>query len=110
VTHRYANANAALDLLYIDDLIGAIVALLKMAAIGDFNVGTGVLTSTAAIAAMLRELIGGDIEIVSVPIAEDVACIAMDSRKAFDMSGWSPTVSVKDGVVRLLSDLNEKER
>ncbi len=85
-THRYANAEAALDLLYADDLVEAVTALLKSSAIGDFNVGTGVLTSTATVARTIRDLLGGRSEIGSVPIDEDAACIAMDSRKTFEAS------------------------
>jgi nucleoside-diphosphate-sugar epimerase len=109
-THRYTNADAALDLLYTDDLVEAVAALLKTSAIGDFNVGTGVLTSTATVARTIRDLLGGRSEIGSVPIDEDAACIAMDSRKAFEVSGWRPAVSATDGLKRVLAAHNEEER
>lgn len=109
VTHQYSNALPALDLLYIDDLVTAIVRALETAYLGDLNIGTGVITSTQRIAEILRDLMGGHSEIISTRIESDVACIAMVSRKAQDVLDWQPTIGIEQGLTRIISNYQTKQ-
>jgi nucleoside-diphosphate-sugar epimerase len=105
VTHTYNNGLPALDLLYLDDLVAAIVQTTGSEFCGDLNIGTGVVTSTHRIAEILRKLIGGQNEIVSTPIDGDTACIAMDAGKAQRVLGWNATIDIEHGLQLILSCL-----
>ncbi len=98
VTHRYTNAVPALDLLYIDDLVTAVVQAADSEFCGNLNVGTGVLTSTRAVAEILRDVLGGRSEIESTLIDGDTCCVAMDAGKARDVLGWQPATGIADGL------------
>ncbi len=103
VTHRYKNADPALDLLYVGDLARAMVAVIGSGFIGTLNLGTGILTSTRHVAQMIVDKLRSASRIEQSPIDADVACIAMDWRHARDQIGWQPEVSLEKGLDLILS-------
>ena len=103
VTHRYNNGPPALDLLYIDDLVAAVVQTVSSDFSGNLNIGTGEITSTRKIAEILLDLLDGQSEIDSTLIDSDTACIAMDSSKAQEVLGWQATIGVEQGLQRILT-------
>jgi UDP-glucuronate decarboxylase len=105
VTHRFNNGAPSLDLLYIDDLVSAVVKAVGSDFEGNLNIGTGVITSTQRIAEILREMLGGQSEIDSILINSDTAGIAMDASKAHKMLDWKPAVSVEQGLKMILEKL-----
>jgi UDP-glucuronate decarboxylase len=105
VTHRYNNGLPALDLLYIDDLIVAVVQTVGSDFTGNLNIGTGEITSTRRVAEMLRNLLGGNNEIDTTVIDSDIACIAMDAGKAKEVLGWQPKMGIDQGLQLILSNL-----
>jgi UDP-glucuronate decarboxylase len=105
VTHRFNNGAPSLDLLYIDDLVSAVVKAVGSDFEGNLNIGTGVITSTQRIAEILREMLGGQSEIDSILINTDTAGIAMDASKAHKMLDWKPAVSVEQGLKMILEKL-----
>lgn len=105
VTHRYNNGLPALDLLYIDDLVAALVKTVGSSFTGNLNVGTGVITTTYKVAEILRDLLGGRSEIDTTLIDSDTACIAMDAGKAKEMLDWQATISIEQGLHFVLSTL-----
>lgn len=105
VTHRYNNGLPALDLLYIDDLVAAVVQAVGSDFTGNLNVGTGVITSTYRVAEILRGLLGGQNEIESTMIDSDTACIAMDAGKAKNVLGWQSKIGIEQGLQLILSNL-----
>jgi len=105
ITHCYKNGPPALDLLHIDDLVSAFIATLKAEFTGTVNIGTGVLTSTREIAEMLRDRIGSSSRIAPAAIEAEVASIAMNWRRAETELNWRPTISLDDGLERLLSEM-----
>jgi len=98
VTHRYNNALPALDLLYIDDLVEAVVKATGKDFCGNLNIGTGVITSTYDIAEKLSGFLGKKTDISSTPIDSDTACIAMDNGKAQEVLGWQSTMTLEEGL------------
>lgn len=103
VTHRYNNGAPALDLLYIDDLVSALVKAVGSDFSGNLNIGTGVITSTLEIAEILREFLNGKVDIDSITISSDAACIAMDARLASEKLGWQAAIGIKKGLQNIVS-------
>lgn len=105
VTHSYNNGLPALDLLYIDDLVAAVVKTVSSNFSGNLNIGTGEITSTRKIAEILLGLLGSQSEIDSILIDSDTACIAMETSKAQEVLGWKATIGVEQGLQRILTGL-----
>jgi nucleoside-diphosphate-sugar epimerase len=103
VTHCYKNGAPALDLLYIDDLIAAIVKAVGNNFEGNLNIGTGILTSTTSIAKILLEILGGKSIIDFTNIENETACIAMNSSKAYKILGWKSNISLEKGLKYLVT-------
>lgn len=108
VTHRYIGGDAALDLLYIDDFVSALLATLRSGFEGTLNVGTGELTTTRQIAHMIRDHLGSGSSIEQSHIESEVACIAMNWRRAHEAIQWQPMVPLSQGLERLLSKLESE--
>ncbi len=104
-THRYRNGDPALDLLHVDDLISALVAVLRSGFVGTLNLGTGVVTSTRMIAQMLRDSLDSTSRIEHIDIETDVASIAMDWRRIQAELDWQPTIPLEKGLKRVLSEM-----
>lgn len=105
VTHRYNNGAPTLDLLYIDDLVSAVVKAVGSGFEGNLNIGTGVITSTQRIAEILREMLGAQSEIAPTLINSDTAGIAMDASKAHKTLDWKSAISVEQGLRMILENL-----
>ena len=103
VTHKYRNGRPALDLLYIDDLVAAVVSVVRTDSSCDFNLGTGCLTTTRGIAEILLELLNGKSELTELPLNADIANISMDSAKAKAVLGWKANVSLKQGLQKIIA-------
>lgn len=104
VTHRYNNGLPSLDLLYIDDLVAAVVKTVDSDFVGNLNIGTGEITSTRRIAEILLGFIGGQSEIDATLIDSDTAGIAMDAGRAQELLDWEPTLSIEQGLQFILSN------
>lgn len=104
VTHRYLNGDAALDLLHIDDFVDALVRACERDYVGVINVGTGITTSTRAIAEILKKEIGSNSCIEQTQIESHTACIAMSYQRASQVLGWYPKITLQEGLRRLLVD------
>lgn len=104
VTHRYSNGDPALDLIYIDDIVSAVVRAVGSEFSGNLNIGTGVTTSTIDIAKVLCDMYDMKIDIDSISISGDTACVAMDASLARDKLGWQPTIGVRDGLQNIFKN------
>lgn len=101
-THEYLNGFPALDLLHLDDLSSAVVAAVDSRAEGEFNIGTGVLTSTRDVARLIVEEEQSRSEIGHVPIDGYTSNIAIDSSKARSRLSWHPAVEFRNGLRALI--------
>lgn len=106
VTHHYQNGGAALDLLYLDDFVDAIVRVFRQQYVGKFNIGTGIVTSTHHIAEILKTEIGSESKIEQIQIDTTTACIAMNYQKAEHVLGWKPTVTLRAGLRHILTQMD----
>lgn len=93
----------SMDFVHVSDLARAVVAALE-AERGNMpiNIGTGVDTSIATLASILIDAVGADL----TPEFRDrdvlVSRRAADIRRAKQILGWSPTITVEQGMADLV--------
>jgi nucleoside-diphosphate-sugar epimerase len=90
------------DFIYVEDVVHAIDAAICSATSEDVvNVGTGNAISVAEIIALVTELVGQEPMVrVESQRAGDVALTRADVRKASELLGFRPRVSLRDGLLR----------
>lgn len=98
VTHRYLNGFPSLDLLHVEDLCTAIVVALERQIEDSINLGSGTGTSTAKIAKYIVDFLDSKSQIEHTEIAEYSSNIIMDISYAKTILGWSPKVSLIEGL------------
>ncbi|MCK4870754.1 MAG: NAD-dependent epimerase/dehydratase family protein [Gammaproteobacteria bacterium] len=106
VTHHYRNGPPALDLLHLDDFVEAITCTFRQGYFGTLNIGTGIVTSTRAIAEMIKAEIGSTSNIEQTQIDATTACITMNYQKAKHVLGWEPSVTLQAGLMRVLAQID----
>jgi UDP-glucose 4-epimerase len=91
------------DFTYVGDVVAANVLGLNSTVTGALNVGTGSETAIGDLVRRLCELAGyrGEPEREPLPPGE-VARSALDNSLAAERLGWSPAVSLDDGLARTL--------
>jgi UDP-glucose 4-epimerase len=93
------------DWVYVDDIVAAL--LLGLNTKGIFNVGTGRETTLLAALHIAEKMAGKEVGIKFVPgIAGEISRSAADIRKIKEEIGWSPRVSLEEGVRRILRALS----
>lgn len=94
------------DYIYIDDLSAALLKVVEMRICGAINLGTGVGVSVRDIAHRIGKLVGRMdlIEEASVPSLDPFPRVVADAGRIRSL-GWSPLVSLEEGLTRLLKQL-----
>ena len=95
----------SMDFVHVTDLAHAVVAALESEKANlPINIGTGIDTSIAALAKILIEAVGVDVE----PLFNDrdvlVSRRAADISRARDVLGWEPRITVEDGMRELVKE------
>jgi len=103
------------DYMYVDDHVNAYLLAMKKeeAKCQVFNVGTGVGTSNKELAEKIADKIGYDKNNMVLgsyppgypyrPLVSDQPYIVLDATKIEKKLGWKPTVSLDDGLSRVIS-------
>ncbi len=96
------DGNQTRDFTYVTDIVNAIITAAKSALTNKiYNVGSDTTVSVNKIA----ELLGGDkVSIPKRPGEPD--CTYADITKIKDDLGWQPTISIKEGVEKILADID----
>ncbi|HVV24255.1 MAG TPA: NAD-dependent epimerase/dehydratase family protein [Pseudonocardiaceae bacterium] len=93
----------SMDFVHVRDLARSVVLALESERANlPINIGTGVDTSIATLAKILIEAVGADVEPVFRPREVLVSRRAADITRARDVLGWSPTISVEEGMADLV--------
>jgi UDP-glucose 4-epimerase len=93
----------SMDFIHVHDIARAVVAALECEQDNlPINIGTGIDTSVAELARILIEAVGVDVEPQFNPRDVLVARRAADIRRAKEVLGWEPTISVKEGMIDLV--------
>jgi UDP-glucose 4-epimerase len=97
------------DFTYVGDIVAANVLALTSNVTGALNIGTGRETAIGDLVRRLSRLAGygGEPEREPLPSGE-VARSALDSSLAADRLGWSPSVSLDDGLARTLESFRNR--
>ena len=91
------------DFTYVGDVVAANVLGLNSTVTGALNVGTGSETAIGDLVRRLCELAGSRGEPEREPLpSNEVARSALDNSLAAERLGWSPAVSLDDGLARTL--------
>lgn len=99
--------DAVRDLMYVDDHINAYLTMIKSDIQGEvFNFGNSSETMMGELAEKIKEMIGYKGKIIHGwppdypwrPVAEDY--LVVDASKAKNILGWSPQVSIEEGLKR----------
>jgi dTDP-L-rhamnose 4-epimerase len=90
------------DFVHVTDVVRAIVSVLDEQAAGTWDVGTGQRTTIADIAEVIAELVGGPPpEITGQYRLGDVRAAVADVTRLSQEFGWSPRVSLRQGLEEL---------
>ncbi|HEX5405942.1 MAG TPA: NAD-dependent epimerase/dehydratase family protein [Pseudonocardiaceae bacterium] len=102
---------------YIEDAVrGTLAAAANPAAIGQaFNIGSMVETTIGQAAELIAELTGAAIKNIETSVAlgpsyEDLARRIPDNTKARTVLGWSPEISLREGLTRTIAWARDDER
>jgi UDP-glucose 4-epimerase len=98
------------DYLHVDDLVGAVVALVAYEGPhAVFNISGGRGTSVNEIVETLRRQLGPALEVVRKPgRAFDVPANVLDSSRLTAETGWRPAVPLEEGVARTINWLRAR--
>jgi UDP-glucose 4-epimerase len=93
----------SMDFVHVADIARSVVlALESEQADVPINIGTGVDTSIAALAKILIDAVGANVEPVFNPRDVLVSRRAADITRAKEVLGWEPTITVEDGMSDLV--------
>jgi UDP-glucose 4-epimerase len=96
----------SMDFIHVQDIARATADAMESERWGyAMNIGTGITTSIADLAAILIEVSGVDVEPIFRPRDVLVSRRAADIALAEDVMGWKPEISVEDGLRDLVASL-----
>jgi UDP-glucose 4-epimerase len=103
----WGDGSATRDLLYVDDLVDAVVRVLAHEPAADgprvFNVGTGQGTSLRELVETIGHVMGRAPEVSYTPgRTTDVSTNILDASRLRECTGWTPRVSLAEGIRRML--------
>jgi dTDP-glucose 4,6-dehydratase len=92
------------SLCYVEDTVAGLLALAASTHSGPVNIGNDVETTVLDLACTIRDLVGSDSAISFVDLPEDDPRVRRpDTTLAREVLGWSPQVSMVDGLTRTLA-------
>ncbi|USX46380.1 SDR family NAD(P)-dependent oxidoreductase [Dietzia kunjamensis] len=102
-TRVFGNGGNTRDYVFVDDVVDAFVRAAEVPAAAGlrFNVGTGVETTDRGLHTLVAEAAGAadDPEYAPARLG-DVARSALDAERAAEVLGWTPRVTIREGVAR----------
>lgn len=109
IAHKYTDGFPALDLLHIDDLISFLTNSIEKKSNGEYNIGTGILTSTSTIAKYIIELTSSKSFLKHISVEEHTHNILMDIKKAREDLQFIPKTKIEDGLNVLIKNYKKIE-
>ena len=106
----FGDGTQSRDFTYVDDMIEAFLAMgAHPDAVGEVvHFGSGEATTIASLARAVAETVGGDVRIEHAPArAAEVSRLCCDASKASSLLGWSPAVSLAEGLARNVTWMRE---
>lgn len=109
VSLKISNPSISRDFIYVDDVAKAISRLIETTGVsGIFNIGSGKGTLVKDIVGTLNSIMGLKAQDV---VAEESPALIADIRKITETCGWTPEVSIEQGVKKFVDwkDLATRE-
>ncbi|WP_156687013.1 NAD-dependent epimerase/dehydratase family protein [Mycobacterium sp. Marseille-P9652] len=104
VTHRYRNGLPALQLLYVDDAVSGLAAIVEKGGSAPiYHLGGDFSYEPREIVSRIGEIIGCRAEIQETKIDDDIANVFLDWSSTETELGWRPTTNLSDGLRRTLA-------
>ncbi len=97
-------SNTTKDWVYVDDVVDAVLKAVVTDFVGPVNIGTGVETELGTIAAIMADRYQSDL--IRFPI-DNPTRMQCDWGRARRILGWSPKVSLLDGINRVMGAVPE---
>jgi len=96
----WGDGSAFKDYIFIDDLVGAVAALLKSNCCNDvFNVGSGTCVSVNELLAVIQDITHIKAEVkYTAPRHQDVQQVILCCEKIAEHTGWKSDVGIKEGI------------
>lgn len=102
-THRCPAGFPTVDLLHVNDVCRALFAAVETGSDTDFNLGGGQNTGTDELARHVVELASSASRISRLAVERRLCNLTADFRRASEVLGWRPEISIRDGIRQLLS-------
>jgi UDP-glucuronate decarboxylase len=108
----YGEGNQTRSFCYVDDLVrGLLVTMEKDRFFGPVNLGNPEETTIRELARVVIELTGSSSKIVYLPLPQDDPMRRRpDISRAESVLGWRPLVSLREGIMRTITDFEERLR
>jgi len=93
------------DYVYVTDMVEALGAILDKGRAGEvYNVGSGNSSSVAEVVEEVQKLLGSakSVMVDEQPRKNEIPDVIADITKIGTHTGWSPTISITDGLARLI--------
>lgn len=95
-TVEVANPESRIDMVYVDDVVDALVSAQR--ADGIFNIGTGKATKISGVYKIVKKYAGSSAK--DVFLEQEPYSLVSDNRKARRGLGWKPKVALAEGIKR----------
>lgn len=100
VSLKLSNPNISRDFIYVDDVAKAISRLIETTNVsGIFNIGSGKGTPVKNLVGALNSIMGLEVQDL---VAEESPTLTADIRKISKTCGWTPEVSIEQGVKKFV--------
>lgn len=98
------NGSCIRDFVHVQDIVDALVYVVRAPKLGVFNLGSGVGTRTGALARMVLDLAGQTTrKVVSLETSDLSSWIVLDCSMMIKTYQWRPRRSLEDGIVEILT-------
>lgn len=102
--HIWGDGSALKDFIHVQDFCAAVLAALKQGLTGTFNICSGQSTSISEVLAILEQAIGRPLHREHLPaVSWDITNATYSNCLFVQETGWSPSLSLQDGVNEFVS-------
>jgi len=104
------------DFVYVTDTVDALIRLARSDVVGEtFNIATGTDVSIADVVAVVSDLLGRELRVVSKeerlrPDSSEVYRLIGDASKLRGLTGWEPRVTLRDGLSQVIEWASTQRR
>jgi UDP-glucose 4-epimerase len=101
----FGDGSASRDYVYVDDVVDAFVraGVAPRTVTGTFNIGTGKQATVLDVHRLIADVLG-DLSVPRFAVARtgELQAIALDATKAEEALGWTPSVTLGEGIERTM--------